>query len=61
MSRFTEVIVLAREAEEAMEPLTRPDENREWHQGFTRVDDRVFAGTGSPSKECYTWVVQFRW
>ena len=41
-----------------MEPLTRPDENREWHQCFTRVDDGVFAGS-MPSEECYTWVIQF--
>lgn len=42
-----------------MEPLTRPDENREWHQCFTRVDDWVFAGLNRPSEECYTWVIQF--
>ncbi|WP_406401593.1 hypothetical protein OH805_21180 [Streptomyces sp. NBC_00879] len=59
MSRFAEVIVLARNAEEVMEPLTRPDENREWHQCFTRVDDGVFGGEGVPSDECYAWVVQF--
>ncbi|MFE9484736.1 hypothetical protein ACFYNM_39925 [Streptomyces spororaveus] len=59
MSRFAEVIVLAREAEEVMEPLTRPDENREWHQCFVRVDDWSFAGLRGPSKECYTWVIQF--
>ncbi|MFJ8645900.1 hypothetical protein ACIRNI_07230 [Streptomyces sp. NPDC093546] len=42
-----------------MEPLTRPDPNREWHQCFTRVDDSVFAGETSPSEECYAWVIQF--
>ncbi|MER6021102.1 hypothetical protein [Streptomyces anulatus] len=59
MSRYAEVIILARDAEEVMEPLTRPAPGREWHQCFTRVDDSVFAGTGPGSQECYTWVVQF--
>ncbi|MFE2879360.1 hypothetical protein ACFXG6_25225 [Streptomyces roseus] len=59
MSRYTEVIVLARDAEEVMEPLTRPDPERDWHQCFTRVDDSVFDGSGSGSPRCYTWVVQF--
>ncbi|MFI5752177.1 hypothetical protein ACIBBE_41385 [Streptomyces sp. NPDC051644] len=59
MSRFAEVMVLARDAEEVMEPLTRPDPDREWHQCFTRVDDSVFAGTGTGSWECYMWVIQF--
>ncbi|MGW8784424.1 hypothetical protein ACWGNM_41055 [Streptomyces sp. NPDC055796] len=59
MSRYAEVIVLARRAEEVMEPLTRPDEDREWHQCFTRVDDYVFAGATGRSEECYAWVIQF--
>jgi hypothetical protein len=59
MSRYAEVVVLARNAEKVMEPLTRPDENREWHQCFTRVDDHVFAGLRTPSDECYAWVIQF--
>jgi hypothetical protein len=59
MSRFAEVIVLARDAEAVMEPLTRPDDNREWHQCFTRVDDGVFSGVGPGSAECYMWVIQF--
>lgn len=42
-----------------MEPLTRPDESREWHQCFTRVDDGVFDGSRMPSEECYVWVIQF--
>ncbi|MFB8141218.1 hypothetical protein [Streptomyces parvus] len=58
MSRYTEVIVLARDAEDVMEPLTRPDENREWHQCFKRVDDGMFYGSGG-SPECYVWIVQF--
>ncbi|MFF3906468.1 hypothetical protein ACFYZJ_10780 [Streptomyces sp. NPDC001848] len=60
MSRFAEVIVLARDAEEVMEPLTRPDPQREWHQCFTPVDDSVFAGTRTGSPECYAWVIQFQ-
>ncbi|MFD9851609.1 hypothetical protein ACFWXZ_04970 [[Kitasatospora] papulosa] len=59
MSRYADVIVLARRAEEVMEPLTRPDEGREWYQCFTRVDDHVFAGEGGRSEECYAWVIQF--
>lgn len=59
MSRFAEVVVLARGGEQVMEPLTRSDESREWHQCFTRIDDSVFAGTGRGSSECYMWVVQF--
>ncbi|WP_327188244.1 hypothetical protein [Streptomyces sp. NBC_01334] len=59
MSRYTEVIVLARRAEEVMEPLTRPDEGRAWHQCFTCVDDGMFDGSRMPSEECYAWVIQF--
>ncbi|WP_030162965.1 hypothetical protein, partial [Streptomyces sp. NRRL S-244] len=59
MSRFAEVIVLARNAEEVMEPLTRSDKSREWHQRFTRIDDGMFYGSRVPSKECYAWVIQF--
>ncbi|QEV43928.1 hypothetical protein CP980_16320 [Streptomyces vinaceus] len=59
MSRYTEVIVLARRAEEVMEPLTRPSDSRDWHQCFTPVDDHMFAGLRTPSEECYAWVVQF--
>jgi hypothetical protein len=59
MSRFAEVIVLARNAEAVMEPLTRPEPDREWFQCFTPVDDGVFYGTGSGSREYYMWVIQF--
>ncbi|MQY23134.1 hypothetical protein [Nocardia macrotermitis] len=59
MSRFAEVIVLARNAEQVMAPLTRPDPAREWQQCFTPVDDSVFSGSGTGAGECYTWVVQF--
>ncbi|MFF3883536.1 hypothetical protein [Streptomyces sp. NPDC001914] len=34
MSRDAEVIVLAKHAEEIMEPLTRPDPNRKWSGQF---------------------------
>lgn len=59
MSRLAEVIVLARDAEQVMQPLTRPDPGREWHQCFTRVDGSIFAGTSTGSPECYAWVIQF--
>ncbi|MGH6654492.1 MAG: hypothetical protein ACRDVE_04725 [Actinocrinis sp.] len=59
MSRFAEVVVLARAAESVMEPLTVPDGNREWHQCFTPVNDSVFAGRDGGSSECYAWVIQF--
>lgn len=59
MSRYTEVIVLARDSEEVMEPLTQRDENRQWHGYFTRVDEGMFDGSRMPSEECYAWVVQF--
>ncbi|MET9469970.1 hypothetical protein ABZY44_35300 [Streptomyces sp. NPDC006544] len=59
MSRDAEVIVLARGAEAVMEPLTRPDESRQWHQCFRRVDDHMFGGWTGSSEECYAWVVQF--
>lgn len=59
MSRFAEVIVLARDAEEAMQPLTMPDPNREWHQCFTPIDDTKFSGESAGSEECYMWVIQF--
>jgi hypothetical protein len=59
MSRFAEAIVLAKDAEEVMGPLTRPDDNREWHQCFTGVDNGMFDGSRMPSQECYAWVIQF--
>ncbi|MDX6352945.1 MAG: hypothetical protein QOF84_7735 [Streptomyces sp.] len=37
MSRNAEVIVIAPYADEVMEPLTRPDENREWHHCFVQI------------------------
>ncbi|MFD5429316.1 hypothetical protein [Streptomyces sp. NPDC127084] len=53
MSRNTEVIVLARGAEQVMESLTQPT------GVFTRVHDGMFSGEGMPSDDCYTWVAQF--
>lgn len=37
MSRIAEVIVLAPFADEVMEPLTRPDDSREWRGRFERL------------------------
>lgn len=60
VSRFAEVIVIARDAEEVMEPLTRPDDSREWYQCFKPVYDRDF---GAPSLRdsmgCFMWINEF--
>ncbi|MFI6475278.1 hypothetical protein ACIBL5_34075 [Streptomyces sp. NPDC050516] len=50
---------MAKDAEEVMGSLTRPDDNREWHQCFTRVDDGMFDGNRMLSQECYAWGIQF--
>ncbi|MFD8073388.1 hypothetical protein ACFV3E_12125 [Streptomyces sp. NPDC059718] len=42
MSRFAQVIVIAKDAHEVMEPLTRPDEGREWHQCFESIGGSWF-------------------
>ncbi|MFB7288281.1 hypothetical protein [Actinacidiphila glaucinigra] len=42
MSRFAEVIVIARDAKQVMEPLTQSDENREWHQCFVPIGEGLF-------------------
>ncbi|MFE2958616.1 hypothetical protein [Nocardia tengchongensis] len=60
MSRFAEVIVLARDAEQVMHHLTVRDDEREWHQCFTPVGDAMFEGTNRATDECYAWVIQFR-
>ncbi|MFC9967852.1 hypothetical protein ACFVH4_26795 [Nocardia ignorata] len=60
MSRFAEVIVVARDGWPVMESLTQPDPDREWQQCFTPIDDSVFEGTLSGSVDCYMWVAQFR-
>ncbi|MFF4310511.1 hypothetical protein ACWDFR_28700 [Streptomyces sp. 900105755] len=49
MSRFAEVIVLASDAQEIMEPLTRPDDSREWAGHFTDIGHGMFGG----------WAVEF--
>ncbi|MFC5785365.1 MULTISPECIES: hypothetical protein [Streptomyces] len=38
MSRYVGVVVIARGAREVMAPLTRPDDDRAWHQCFTPVE-----------------------
>ncbi|MEV0436081.1 hypothetical protein [Nocardia sp. NPDC050413] len=40
MSRFAEVIVLALDACEVMEPLTRDDESRSWRGRFVPIDSQ---------------------
>ncbi|MEJ8640208.1 hypothetical protein [Streptomyces sp. MS2.AVA.5] len=42
-----------------MDPLTLPDDSREWHQCFTRIDAGMFEGSRGPTDECYAWVIQF--
>ncbi|GGX73633.1 hypothetical protein [Streptomyces hiroshimensis] len=37
MSRIAEVIVLAQDADEVMEPLTRPDDTRPWRGSFSEM------------------------
>lgn len=59
LSRYAEVIVLARDAWPVMESLVSPDPDREWHQCFTSVDDSVFEGSCRGSGDCYMWVAQF--
>ncbi|MFB7029461.1 MULTISPECIES: hypothetical protein [unclassified Streptomyces] len=49
MSRFAEVIVLARHAEEIMEPLTRQDDSRKWSGCFTDIGHGMFGG----------WAIEF--
>ncbi|MFJ4847487.1 MULTISPECIES: hypothetical protein [unclassified Streptomyces] len=51
MSRFAQVVVIAQDAAEVMEPLTRPDDERQWLQCFERVQPGLF-GIGM-------WVVEF--
>ncbi|MFE3188003.1 hypothetical protein ACFXHA_03285 [Nocardia sp. NPDC059240] len=60
MSRFAEIIVLARDAEHVMHHLTVHDDNREWHQCFTPIGDAMFEGANRATDECYAWVIQFR-
>ena len=60
VSRFAEVIVIARDAEQIMEPLTRPDANREWHQCFKPVYGRYFGAPSlSDSTACFMWIIEF--
>ncbi|MEU1478263.1 hypothetical protein ACFYZ8_36015 [Streptomyces sp. NPDC001668] len=49
MSRFAEVIVLASGAREIMEPLTQPDDSREWGGQFSDIGHGMFGG----------WAIEF--
>ncbi|MGW4228925.1 hypothetical protein ACWEF9_06485 [Streptomyces sp. NPDC004980] len=44
MSRMAQVLVLARYEDEAMEPLTRPDETRTWRGHFEQIPDWFVGG-----------------
>lgn len=46
MSRFAEVIVLALDAEEVMEPLTRNDEERSWRGRFVPIQSQWVGSFG---------------
>jgi len=65
MSRFAEVIVIARDAEEIMAPLTRHDDQREWYQCFKPVYERHFGAhsmsvpSRSDSPACFMWIIEF--
>jgi hypothetical protein len=68
VSRFAEVIVIARDAEEIMKPLTRPDDKRKWYQVFNPIYEREFdviAGSSNPefppkeSTGSFMWIIQF--
>ncbi|MFE4628566.1 hypothetical protein [Streptomyces mirabilis] len=56
MSRFAEVIVLASGAEEIMEPLTRPDDNREWSGQFTDIGHGMFGGWAIEFARRINWI-----
>ncbi|MFE6868995.1 hypothetical protein ACFVFS_20875 [Kitasatospora sp. NPDC057692] len=60
MSRFAEVIVIARDAEEVMAPLTIPDNSRSWPNRFTRIDEGFFEDGEGGADSCFTWVIQFQ-
>lgn len=49
MSRFAEVIVLAGNEAETMEPLTLPDDSREWSGCFHDIGQGMFGG----------WAIEF--
>jgi hypothetical protein len=51
MSRFADVVVIAKDAEEVMAPLTREDPDREWRQRFTAVSHGFFSHN--------MWITQF--
>lgn len=49
MSRFAEVVVLARDAEDVMKPLTERDERRPWTGVFVDIGHGMFGG----------WAIEF--
>ena len=43
-----------------MEPLTRPDDSREWYECFKPVYDRYFEAPNlNNSTICFMWVIKF--
>ncbi|MGW1729917.1 hypothetical protein [Streptomyces sp. NBC_01617] len=55
MSRFAQVIVLAND-EEIMEPLTRPDDDREWAGSFTDIGHGMFGGWAIEFSRRSAWI-----
>ncbi|WP_110036128.1 hypothetical protein [Nocardia neocaledoniensis] len=53
MSRFAEVIVLALDAQDVMEPLTRDDERRSWKGRFVPIESQW------PGSFGIGWAVEF--
>jgi hypothetical protein len=60
MSRDTEIIVLAKDAEDMMASLDTEEFAHGWGgKRFTPIDDGAFYGDGRGSALCYMWIIQF--
>ncbi|MET7304386.1 hypothetical protein [Embleya sp. NPDC005575] len=60
MSRYTEIIILAKDAEDVMLPLTTDSFAERWggHR-FVPIDDEKFSGSSYGDPACYMWIIQF--
>ncbi|MFF7476273.1 hypothetical protein [Streptomyces sp. NPDC008092] len=56
MSRIAEVIVLASDAREIMEPLTQPDDSRDWAGRFTDIGHGMFEGWAAEFARRSGWI-----
>ncbi|MFJ8747371.1 hypothetical protein ACIRL2_49570 [Embleya sp. NPDC127516] len=60
MSRFTEIIILAKDAEDVMLPLTTDSFAAQWSgHRFIPIDDGIFSEIPSAEPACYMWIIQF--